>query len=228
MAEEIKDAPIIDVQEAYSKTEQYIEDNKKSLSIIIGVIIALAGIFIAWKYWYVAGKEKDAQKELFASESWFEKDSLSKAISGEMGISIGLEGIVDQYGVTPSGNLAEYYLGIAYMKKGEFEKAIPHLKNFDSNDQMVAPIAIGAIGDCYVELGKVEEGINFYIKAAEKSKNKFTSPIYLKKAGIAYESLNNYKDAVKVYQHIKSDFDKSTEGKDIDKYLSRAKTLAEE
>ena len=134
MAEEIKDQPIIDVQEALSKTEQYIEDNKKSLSIIVGVIIGLVGIFVAWKYWYVAGKEKDAQKELFASESWFEKDSLNKAISGD-GISIGLEGIVDQYGVTASGNLAEYYLGIGYMKKGEFEKAIQHLKNFDSNDQ---------------------------------------------------------------------------------------------
>ena len=227
MAEEIKDQPILDVQEAYSKTEQYIEDNKKSLSIIVGVILALVGVFVAWKYWYVAGKEKEAQKELFAAETYFEKDSLNKAINGD-GISIGLEGIVDQYGVTASGNLAEYYLGIGYMKKGEFEKAIQHLKEFDSNGQIVAPIAIGAIGDCYVELNKVDEGISFYIKAVEKSKNKFTTPIYLKKAGIAYESIKNYKDAMKVYQRIKTDFDKTTEGKDIDKYLARAKTLAGE
>ncbi|MBL7893605.1 MAG: tetratricopeptide repeat protein [Bacteroidia bacterium] len=227
MAEETKDEPIIDVQEAYSKTEQYIEENKQSLSIILGVIVALVGIYVAWKYWYVAGQEKEAQKELFMSETYFEKDSLNQAINGD-GQSIGFAGIVDQYGVTPSGNLAEYYLGVGYLKKGEYEKAIEHLKEFDSDDQMVAPIAIGAIGDCYVELSKVEEGISFYLKAAEHSKNKFTSPIYLKKAGLAYESLNNYKDAIKVYERIKTDFEKSTEAKDIDKFIARAKALAGE
>jgi tetratricopeptide (TPR) repeat protein len=227
MAEEIKDEPIIDVQEAYSKTEQYIDENKKSLTIIVGAIIALAGIFVAWKYWYVAGQEKDAQKELFVAESYFDKDSLNKAIDGD-GQAIGFTGIVDQYGVTPSGNLAEYYLGIGYLKKGEFEKAIEHLKEFDSNDQIVAPVATGAIGDCYIELNKTEEGISFYLKAAEQSKNKFTSPIYLKKAGLAYESLNNYKDAIKVYERIKTDFDKSTEARDIDKFIARAKAIAGE
>lgn len=227
MAEEIKNEPIIDVQEAYSKTEQYIEENKKSLSIIVGVIVALVGIYVAWKYWYVAGKEKDAQKELFVSETYFEKDSLNKAINGD-GQSLGLEGIVKDYGVTPSGNLAEYYLGIGYLKKGEYEKALEHLKEFNANDQIVAPVAIGAIGDCYVELNNVEEGISYYLKAAEKSKNKFTAPIYLKKAGMAYESMNNYKDAVKVYERIKTDYEKSTEGREIEKYIARAKALAGE
>jgi tetratricopeptide (TPR) repeat protein len=227
MAEETKDQPIIDVQEAYSRTEEYIEKNKKSLIIILGVVVALVGIFVAWKYWYVAGQEKDAQKELFTSESYFEKDSLNKAINGD-GQSIGLASIADQYGVTPSGNLAEYYLGIAYLKKGEFEKAIEHLKEFNSNDEMVGPIAIGATGDCYVELNKVEEGISYYLKAAGKNKNNFTSPIYLKKAGLAYESLNRYKDAVKVYERIKTDYDKSNEGKEIDKFLAHAKALAVE
>ncbi len=83
MAEEIKDEPIIDVQEAYSKTEQYIEENKKSLGIILGVIVGLVAIFLAWKYVYVAGKEKDAQKDLFVAEGYFEKDSLNKAINGD-------------------------------------------------------------------------------------------------------------------------------------------------
>ncbi len=227
MAEDTKDEPILDVQEAYSKTEQYIEENQKSLSIIVGAIIVLVGIFVAWKYWYVAGQEVEAQKELFVAESYFEKDSINKAIDGD-GQSIGFIGVAEQYGVTPSGNLAEYYLGVAYLKKGEFEKAIQHLKEFDADDQIVAPIATGAIGDCYVELNQVEKGIEFYLKAAEKNKNKFTSPIYLKKAGLAYESLNKHKDAAKVYQRIKSDYDKSTEAKDIDKYIARSKALVGE
>jgi len=227
MAEDNKDEPIIDVTEAYSKTEQFIVDNQKSLTIIVSAIVIMAGIFVAWKYWYVAGQEKEAQRELYLAETYFAKDSLTKAINGD-GQAIGLAGVADQYGVTPSGNLAEYYLGVAYMKKGEFEKAIEHLKDFNSNDQMVGPIALGDIGDCYVELGKVEDGISYYLKAVNKNKNKFTSPLYLKKAGIAYESLKDYKNAVKVYERIKTDYDKSSEGKEIDRYLARAKALAGE
>lgn len=216
MAEENKDEPIIDVQEAYSKTERYIDENKKSLSIIVGAIIGLVGIYIGWKYWYVAGQEEEAQKQMFTAESYFEKDSINKAIPA-------LEAVANDFGVTKSGNLAEYQLGITLLKKGEYEKAIEHLKNFDANDQVVAPIATGAIGDCYVELNKVEEGANYYVKAAEQSKNKFTSPMYLKKAGIAYESLGQYKEAVKVYERIKADYSKSSEARDIEKYLARAK-----
>ena len=227
MAEDIQDEPIVDIQEAYTKTEQFIEDNKQTLTIVVVAVVAIVGIFIGWKYWYVAGQEKEAQKELFVAENYFEKDSLDKAIKGD-GQSIGLEAIASQYGVTASGNLAEYYLGISYLKKGDFEKALGHLKSFSSNDQMVGPLATGAIGDCYVEMNKVEEGISYYLKAAQKSTNKFTSPMFLKKAGLAYESLSNYKDAVRVYERIKNDFPKSTEGQDIEKFLTRAKALSGE
>ena len=189
MAEDIQDEPIVDIQEAYTKTEQFIEDNKQTLTIVVVAVVAIVGIFIGWKYWYVAGQEKEAQKELF---------------------------------------VAENYLGISYLKKGDFEKALGHLKSFSSNDQMVGPLATGAIGDCYVEMNKVEEGISYYLKAAQKSTNKFTSPMFLKKAGLAYESLSNYKDAVRVYERIKNDFPKSTEGQDIEKFLTRAKALSGE
>ncbi len=227
MAEETKDEPIIDVTEAYSKTEQFVVDNQKSLSIIVAAIVLMVGGFLAWKYWWVASQEKEAQKELYLAETYFAKDSLAKAIDGD-GIAMGLVKVADEYGVTPSGNLAEFYLGVAYMKKGEFEKAIDHLKDFNSSDQMIGPIALGDIGDCYVELGKVDEGISYYLKAVSKNKNKFTSPLFLKKAGIAYESQKDYKNAVKVYERIKADYDKSSEGKEIDKYLARAKALAGE
>ena len=223
MAEEFNEEPIVDIQEAYSKTEHFIEDNKKTIGTVVGVIFGVALLVIAYKYWFIAGKEKAAQKELFVAENYFEKDSLDKAIHGD-GVSIGLEGIVRQYGLAPSGNLAHYYLGISYLKKGEFEKAIEQLKSFNAEDIMVAPIATGAIGDCYVELNKVEEGINYYLKAAKQSTNKFTSPIYLKKAGLAYENLNKFKEAVTIYERIKTDFPKSTEAQDIDKYIARAKT----
>jgi len=117
MSKEMKDEPIVDVEQAFSRTELFIENNKKSLAIIVGAIIILVGGYFAYKYWYVAGEETKAQAEMFKAEQYFEKDSLDKAMNGDGNMVLGFTQIVDDYSVTPSGNLAEYYLGICYLKK---------------------------------------------------------------------------------------------------------------
>lgn len=220
-----KEDVIVNVEEAFSKTEQYIEDNKKSLMVIAGAIIALVAIYFGWTKWYVAGQETEAQAAMFNAEYYFEKDSLDKAINGD-GNSLGFVDIADQYSVTPSGNLANYYLGVCYLRKGEFEKAIEYLEEYDGDDQMIAPIALGATGDAYLELGKTEEAIENYLKASEKSSNNFTTPLYLKKAGLAYEVTGNYKNAKGIYEKIKTEYPESPSGKEIDKYIARAEALS--
>lgn len=220
MAKE-KEEPIVDVEEALSKTEQYIENNQKSLSIIIGAILLIVGGYFGWTKWYVAGEEESAQAEMFKAESYFEKDSIQLAIAGD-GQHAGFEEIAEDYSVSPSGKLAGYYLGISLLKQGNYEEAIEHLSNFNADDQMVAPIAKGAIGDAYMELGQAEEAISYYLKASELGGNNFVSPIYLKKAAIAYESLGNYNDAIKLYERIKRNYAESDEGRDIEKYIARA------
>ena len=224
MAQEVTDEPIVDVEEAFSKTEAYIEQNKQSLMIIFGVIVALVGGYFAYKYWYVAGEETTARGAMFKAEQYFEADSLDKAMNGD-GVTSGFVQIVDDYSITPSGNLAEYYLGICYLKKGQFEDAITHLQEFDADDQEVAPLATGAIGDANMELGKTDEAITFYLKAAEQNSNNFTTPIFLKKAAMANEDKGNYADAVKLYERIKNEFSETIEGKEAEKYIGRAKAL---
>ena len=224
MSKQMKDEPIVDVEQAFSKTELYIEQNKKSLMIIAGVIIALVGGYFAYKYWYVAGEESKARAEMFKAEDYFGKDSLDKAMNGDANTA-GFTQIIDDYSITPSGNLAEYYLGICLLKKGQYEEAIKHLEEFDGKDQVVGPIATGSIGDANMELGKTDEAITYYLKAADQNNNKFTSPVYLKKAGLAYEDKGNYADAIKQYERIKNEFAETIEGKEMDKYIARAKAL---
>src|SRR3989344_2613457 len=146
MAKEIKDEPIVDVEQAFGKTELYIEQNKKSLGIIFGVIVALVGGYFAYKYWYVAGEEVKARAEMFVAEDYFGKDSVDYAMNGDKNGSIGFIEIVENYGITPSGNLAEYYLGMCYLKKGQYEDAIAHLEEFDGKAQIVARLVAAGIG----------------------------------------------------------------------------------
>lgn len=217
-----KDQPVLDVQETIGKAEQYIESNKKSLSIIIGSVIVLVGGYFAWKKLYVAPLEIEAQEQMFVAERYFEKDSLAKAINGD-GQFLGFKDIVDKYSLTKSGNLAHLYLGLSYLHTGKYEEAMGELAEYDGGDLMLSPIAIGAQGDALSELGKKEEAAEKYMKAAETNPNDFTTPIYLMKAALIYESDNKFSDAVKIYEQLKTDYSETREGKEADKYISLAK-----
>lgn len=215
---------LLNIEETLNKWEQKLEENKKSYSIILGAIVAVIAIYFAWTKLYVAPKEAEAQSEMFRAERYFAQDSLDKAMFGD-GNYLGFNDIIENYGVTKAANLATYYMGICYLKKGEYENAIKYLKNFDSNDQIVAPIALGAIGDANLELGNNEEAIKYYLKAVSASDNKFTAPIYLMRAGMVMELEGKYKEAVEVYKKIKKEYNDSAEGREVEKYLARAEAM---
>lgn len=215
---------IVDVQGVYSKTESFIENNKKVLSMVLGGIVVVIGLYFAYTQIYLGPKEIEAQSSIFMAEKYFEKDSLDKAINGD-GVNYGFIDIIDEYSGTKTANLAHYYLGISYLRTGAYEDAIEQLKAFSSDDIMISSIAIGAIGDAYMELGNVDDAISYYEKAAKNNENELTTPMYLFKAGLAYEEKGDYAKAFDKYTTIKKGFSDSSEGRTIEKYLARAEAL---
>ena len=223
-----------DVQEKLDKAELFFDSNKRMITyILIGVSVVILG-FVAYKFWYLPGQEQDAQKVAFYSFMNFEKDSLKQALKGGEKVRTsdnknittpGLQKIEEEFGGTKTANLATYQLGCVYMKQGEFQKAIEKFESFKGDDIMLSSIALGAIGDCNMELKKTDEAIKYYLKAADKNPNNFTTPIYLKKAGMAYEYDKKYAEALNVYDRILKEYSKSQEGRDISKYITRAKLL---
>lgn len=215
------------VEEALSRTEEFIENNQKIILIVVGVLIVVVLGFFGFRRYYLEPKEKEAQGQMFMAEMYFEQDSLSKALNGD-GNYLGFLDIIDQYGLTKSANLATYYTGICYLKMRDFEQAIKYLKDFDGNDKVAAPMALGAIGDAYMELDDVDKAIGYYLDAANQSDNELTAPMFLMKAGTACEIKGNYKKALEQYQRIKKDYPRSFEGTQIDKYISFTKQKAGE
>jgi tetratricopeptide (TPR) repeat protein len=212
------------VENALSRTENYIEQNQKSLTIIVLAIIVIIGGYLGYQRFVVSPKEKEAQSQMWMAEQYFARDSFNLALHGD-GNYLGFLDIVDEYSITKSANLANYYIGISYLHLGQYEQAIEYLEAFESEDKMVAPIAYGAIGDAYMELEKPDEALKFYEKAVTKSENNFTTPIYLMKVGFVYEQNQDYEKALEAYQTIKNDFPESAEGRQIDKYIARVETL---
>ena len=83
-------------------------------------------------------------------------------------------------------------------------------------------MAFGALADAYMELDNVAEAAKCYLSEATKSENSFTSPMYLLRAGMAYEMAGDYQNAIKMYNMIKADYPNSNEGFSIEKYIARA------
>ena len=215
---------IVAVEEAFGKTEQFIEKYQQIILIVVGVIIVIVLGFFGFKRFYLGPKEKEAQSQMFMAEKYFEQDSLKRALNGD-GQYLGFLAIIDEYGLTKSANLAHYYAGVCYLKLGQYDLALEQLNKFSSSDQLVGPMAKGAMGDANMELKQVEKAAGLYLDAAEMKKNEFTSPLFLMKSAMANEELGKYDKAVALYKRIKEEFPRSKEGREIDKYISYAEGM---
>lgn len=213
---------LIEVESALTKSEQFLEANQKLIGIIIGAIVVVAAGYLGLNKFYLEPRTTEAQEQMFAAQNYFEKDSFNLALNGD-GTNPGFLDIIDDFGSTDAGNLANYYAGVSYLNMGQYENAIEYLKKFDTDDVLLGPIAVGAQGDANLELGKTDKALDLYTEAYKMNENELTTPIYMLKAGELLENSNKAADALKLYETIKAKYPETNEGRNIDKYIARAK-----
>jgi len=213
---------IQELESALTKTEQFIEDNQKIISYVVGGIILIVAGYLGFHKFYLQPKEQEATSQMFMAENYFEKDSFNLAINGD-GNYLGFLDIVDDYGITKAANRASYYLGISYLHLGQYEEALDYLNDFDSDDLLLAPVAEGAKGDAYLELGESDNALKQYKKAYTMSDNELTAPVYMMKAARLLETMDELEDAMVLYQEIKTKYPESTEATNVDRYIARVK-----
>ena len=209
----------------------FYEQNKKMVNYVGGGLLAIVAVFCFYKFYYLPDKEKEAANEMYWAQNFFERDSFNIALKGGVPVfapegqkqMLGFETIAEEYSMTKSGSLANYCAGICCLRTGKYDQAIEFLQKYDGNDAIIAPIALGATGDAYMEKNQLDEAIKFYLKASEKSNNSFTTPMYLKKAGLAYELKSNYNEALNLYERIKKEYGRSEEGKEIERDIAKVK-----
>lgn len=214
---------LLHVQEALSASEAFIEKYYKEILMIIGVFLVVVVSILLFRNYYYTPRENEASEKMIVAVQYFERDSFQLALNGD-GVNSGLIEIIDEYGITKSAELASAYAGVCYFQLGQYKEAIEMLKDFDGKSVNITPAITGLIGDCYVETENYKEAISYFEKAA-KEENLLTSPIYLKKAGLAYEALGDYKKAEACYTTIKEKYFDSQVAMEMDKYIERAKAL---
>ena len=203
------------------KGGSFVQENQKSLLFIAAAIVVMVIGYIAYLKLYLAPREVSAANQFYVAQDFWAKKDWDKAIKGDAGYP-GLEKIISDYSNTKVANLAYFYLGTAYLNKGEYRKAIDNLNSYRGDDAMIAAEALGSVGDAYVELKDFDKAETYFKKAADKANNKFLTPLYLKKLGLVYEAKNDNKSAADTYKKIKTDYPESAEAQNIDEYIARS------
>lgn len=217
------------LDETASRTEDFVAKNQK---VIIGIVAAIALVtvgYLGYQKFIATPNEEEAANEMFLAQQNFQKatdgvasDSLYKlSLNGSEG-KFGFIKIADEYSGTDAGNLANYYAGIAYLNTGKYAEAIDYLGKFESKDMILSALAKGAIGDAYSQKNQPKEALENYIKASEVSKNDFTTPRFLLKAGKTALSLGNKEEALKYFTNIKENFESTPEGASVDVLIGLA------
>ena len=88
-------------------------------------------------------------------------------------------------------------------------------------------MALGALGDAYLEVNEPDRAAEYYMEAAEHNENDFTTPLFLYKAGMTFEMMKEYEDAFEAYDRIYRDFYRSAEGRTIERNMARVERLME-
>lgn len=221
--QEIKHEQVLNVEEAVSRSEAFINKNKKIISLAVVAVVLLVAAGMAVSTWVIKPREQKAAEALFAGERYFQNGDYETALNGDQYEYAGFEAVADEFGSTKAGKLAEAYAGLSLAKLGRYEEAIPYLKGFKGDDVMVAPSVLAALGNCYAHVGDEAAAAEALVKAAHMADNNLLSPAYLIQAGQIYEKLGNKADAKKVYQEVKDNYYGSTQSMEIDRYIERVK-----
>ncbi len=210
-----------EVNESLSTTAQRIEENKKYINwalIAIAVIVLLA-------VGYIYGiRNPNLQKA---------KDQIGKAdlelMQGNQDEALKkYEAVAAEFSNKPAER-AHLNAAIIQYEKGEYEKAAKHLEEYTTNGNLIGPASQSLLGDCYVNLKKLDKALAAFDKAISLAGDNeaYVPAFMIKKATILHEQ-KKYADEAAIYQTIKDKyptFGQQT-GFAIDKYLERANALA--
>ena len=203
------------------KAQQFWNKNSKYIVYGFAAIILLVGGYLIYQNYFKGPEEQKASEAMWRAEEFYRADSVRLALNGS-GANQGFLRIISKYGGTKAGNLARFYAGSCYMKLGDFNNAIKHLKEFSTDDELLKVRTAGLLGDAYAETGKKNDAVENYRKAGTMfEEDNINSPEYLFRAGLLYETMGKNKEAIEMYSIVKEKYATSQRGLEIDKYLAR-------
>lgn len=214
--------------EAMNRTELFFEKNGRKLTYVFLGLLVLAALVYGYRALIVAPRAEKAAEMIAEAQSRFEAENpdFELALQGDAN-GAGFLDVIEQYGSTPSGNLARHYAGICYLRTGDLENAAACLAKYSPVKGLPGALVnaqnYGLQGDVAVERQDYAKAVDFYRKAVKAADNNLTAPMYLRKAGLAEQAQGNEQKAAAFYEEILTSYPASMEARDAEKLLGSIK-----
>ena len=199
----------------------FLKYKKAIITVVVALIVIIVGA-VLYKTYIAEPREQQASTAIARGQQYFEKGLFQQALEGDSTGYKGFAKLADEYSTTAAGNLANLYAGLCNAQLGKWEAAVKFLEAYDlSEDAMVSPAAMGALGNAYAHLNQLDKAVSTLKKAAEKADNNSLSPTFLIQAGQILESQGKKDEALKLYQTVKEKYFNSMQYQTIDGYIER-------
>lgn len=213
------------LENAQTQTENFFEKHSKMVITTIVIVFALAAAIFGYKQVVVEPRMAKAQEMLYMAQYNFEQQNtdFSLALNGNENTP-GFAEVAEKYGNTPAGNLANLYAAACALRLGDMAQAEQFIGNYSdvkgSTGEIINAMAAGIKGEIAVENGDYAKAASLFEKAANQSDNNFTTPMYLRKAALAYRELGQEEKANECLKNIKENYPSSYDARDAEKLLT--------
>lgn len=217
-----EDEVLVDIVQARESAQNFYEKNQILILGGLLLFVVIVGGYFVYTNMIKAPKEVQAASQMYRAEYQFSRDSFALALENPGSGYPGFLDIIDQYGGTEAGNLANYYAGVSYLHLGLYDAALDYLGDFNADGKVTPATKNGVMGDIYAEKGDLEQALNYYKKAMGEAKNdEYLGPYFTLKTGMLLEKQGKTAEALSLYQEIKTAYPNSTVAQDIDRYIAR-------
>ena len=210
------------IEESLNKSEAFFLKYKKAIIAAVVALIVIIGGAVLYKTYVSEPKEQKASTAIAKGQEYFAQGLYQQALTGDSAGYKGMVKLAEEFSGTAAGNLANRYAGLCSAQLDKWDDAVKYLEKYDgADDQMISPVAEGALGNAYAHLNQLDKAVSHLKKAAEKADNNSLSPTFLVQAGEILESQGKADEALKLYQQVKDKYFNSMMSSRIDEYIER-------
>ncbi|MFI3248061.1 MAG: tetratricopeptide repeat protein [Rikenellaceae bacterium] len=209
---------------AMTKTETFFEENGKKITIAIFALFIVAALIFGYKSLVMDPAESNAFDAMYTAQARIEgaTPDYQLALDGDAATD-GFLDVIENYGSTKAGNIANHYAGICYLKLGDSNNALKYLKQYKAQDGVPAQIInaqnLALQGDIAVDAQDYTGAVALFEKAAAVSTNSLTTPLFLRKAGVAALAAGDTTKAKAIFEKVVIQYPTSVESDSAAKYL---------
>ena len=213
--------------EAMNKTELFFQKNGRLVTYIFLALLVIAALVFGYRSLIAQPRIEKAAEMIAQAQARPEAENpdLELALQGDAN-GAGFLDVIDQYGSTPSGNLAKHSAGLCLLRTGALANAAAYLAKFSPVKGIPGALInaqnYGLQGDVAVEQQNYAAAVKFYEKAVAAADNNMTAPMYLRKAGLAEQAQGNTEKAAAYYERILTSYPASMEAREAEKLLGGA------